>query len=305
MPNKQRVLIIGGSSFVARNFIRLQNVHYEIKTISRSTTNFDNETVISDFENINSELFSGIDVVINCAAIVHQNKEIAEKIYNKINFELAIDLAKKAKNTGVKTFIQLSTIAVYGNITHITENSNENPINPYGKSKLLADNALKNIADYNFNVVIIRPPMIYGNTDAPGNMMRLIKLISKGFPLPLKKTTNKRDFIHIDNLVGFLDASIKKNISGVFLVSDNTPVFISELYSTITNCLGKPNRAFTLPSICFKTIKKIVPGIYDKLFGNLTIDATSTIQTLDFIPKTMLKVGISEMVSGLKQHTKN
>ena len=304
MPNKQRVLIIGGSSFVARNFIRMQKDYYNIKTIVRTSSGFKNELVISDFANLSNEIFSGIDAVINCAAIVHKNKEIAEEIYNKINFELALDLAKKAKNSGIKTFIQLSTIAVYGNVTHITENSNENPINFYGKSKLLADNALKNMANNNFNVVIIRPPMVYGNTDAPGNMMRLIKLISKGFPLPFKKTTNKRDFIHVNNLVGFLDASIKKNSTGVFLVSDNSPVYISELYETITSCLGKQNRAFTLPAICFKTIKKIIPGIYDKLFGNLTIDATSTIQNLDFIPKILIKEGISEMVSGLKKNIK-
>ncbi len=305
MTTKQRILIIGGSSFVARNFIRLQKNNYEIKVVSRTKSKNENELLIPNFEEIPSELFKGIDVVINCAAIVHQSKKVANEIYTKINFELAIDIAKKAKNAEVKIFIQLSTISVYGNTTHISEHCAEHPTNAYGQSKLLADNQLRNMANDNFKVVIFRPPMIYGSNDAPGNMMRLIKLISKGFPLPFKKITNKRDFIHIDNLVGFIDAAIKKNTTGIFLVSDHSPVYISELYALIIQCLGKTNRAFSLPEICFKTIKKMVPEIYDKLFGNLTIDCTSTLNVLDFKPKELLKEGIIEMIAGIRNKELN
>ena len=300
MLNKQHVLIIGGSSFVAKNFIRLLQDNYVIKTVSRTSTGFNNELVVQDFSSLSSEVFKGIDVVINCAAIVHQQKEVETSVYNKINFELAVDIAKKAKHVGVKTFIQLSTIAVYGKLTHVTENSVESPVNAYGKSKLLADNALKEMVNENFNIIIFRPPMIYGSTDAPGNMMRLISFIAKGLPLPFKGLQNKRDFIHIDNLIGFIDVSIKKNSSGVFLVSDDSPVFISELYNVIVNCLEKPNRAFKLPAICFMVIKRIVPGIYDKLFGNLTIDISSTLSVLDFKPVNLLQQGIKEMVENLK-----
>lgn len=305
MPIKQNVLIIGGSSFVARNFIRLQKNNYEIKAVYRTKSKNENELLISNFEKIPTEWFQNMDVVINCAAIVHQSKKVANEIYTKINFKLAIDIAIKAKDAGVKTFIQLSTISVYGNTSHISENCAEHSANAYGQSKLLADNQLRKMTNDNFKVVIFRPPMIYGSSDAPGNMMRLIKLISKGFPLPFKKITNKRDFIHIDNLVGFIDAAIKKNIAGTYLVSDHSPVYISELYAIIIQCLGKTNRAFSLPEICFKTIKKMVPEIYDKLFGNLTIDCTSTINILDFKPKELLKEGIIGMIAGIRNKELN
>jgi len=300
MLNKQRVLIIGGSSFVARNFIRIHQDNYSIKTISRTSSGFNDELIIANFSTLTSEVFNNIDVVINCAAIVHQQQEIDESIYININYTLAVELAKKAKNAGVKSFIQLSTIAVYGKLKHVSYNSAENPVNAYGNSKLLADNTLKGMADENFNVIIFRPPMIYGSTDAPGNMMRLINFISKGLPLPFKGLKNKRDFIHIDNLIGFIDASIKKNNSGVFLVSDNAPVYIAELYEVIVKALNKTNRAFALPEVCFNLIKKIVPGIYDKLFGNLTIDITETLSTLNYKPVNLLQQGIKEMVWNLK-----
>ncbi len=297
MPSKKRVLIIGGSSFVARNFIRLQHHNYTIKTVSRTSTGFENEQVVTDFSTITSDVCNGFNVVINCAAIVHQQKEIDESIYNKINTELAVELAKKAKQAGVKSFVQLSTIAVYGKLTHVSNDSAEKPINAYGNSKLLADNALKKMVDDDFNVTIFRPPMIYGSTDAPGNMMRLIHFIAKGLPLPFKGLKNKRDFIHINNLVGFIDASIKQNTTGIFLVSDNSTVLIAELYNTIVSCLGKPNRAFKLPTICFTIIKKLVPSIYDKLFGSLTIDISTTLKTFDYKPQNLLKQGITEMIN--------
>lgn len=300
MPNKKHVLIIGGSSFVARNFIRIHHNNYSIKTINRTSIGFDNELITPDFSTLSSDVFKNIDIVINCAAIVHQQKKIDDNIYFNINHKLAVELAKKAKLAGVKSFIQLSTIAVYGKTTHVSNSSIENPVNPYGKSKLLADNSLKELCDSNFNVIIFRPPMIYGSSDAPGNMMRLIKLISKGLPLPFKGLQNKRDFIHIDNLIGFIDASIKKNSSGIYLVSDNSPVLISELYSIIINCLNKQNKAFQLPAFCFSLIKKIIPEIYDKLFGNLTIDISNTLSVLEYKPVNLLQQGIIEMVDNVK-----
>ena len=301
MPTKPKILIIGGSSFVSQNFIRLQKNNYSIKVVSRSMTGYDQEVLFPDFSDVPNDLFKNVDIVINCAAIVHQQKKIDEKIYNDINYKLPVDLASKAKTAGVKKFIQLSTIAVYGKATHIDVSTEENPINPYGGSKLKADKELSEMADNDFNVVIFRPPMIYGGKDAPGNMMRLIKFIAKGFPLPFKKLKNKRDFIHIDNLIGFIDASLKKNISGIFLVSDHSPVLIAELYSIIINSLGKANRTFRMPAIGFKMIKKVMPGMYDKLFGNLTIEIERSIQLLDYNPTPMLEKGIAEMTVNLNK----
>ena len=102
------------------------------------------------------------------------------------------------------------------------------------------------------------------------------------------------------NLIGFIDASIKKNSSGIYLVSDNSPVLISELYSIIINCLNKQNKAFQLPAFCFSLIKKIIPEIYDKLFGNLTIDISNTLSVLEYKPVNLLQQGIIEMVDNFK-----
>ena len=196
----------------------------------------------------------------------------------------------------MKTFVQLSTIAVYGTQTHIDTNTPEQPNNPYGESKLLADNALLSLVDNNFNTLIIRPPMVYGGGNAPGNMMRLIKLHSTGIPLPFKGIKEQRDFIHIKNLIGFIDSAIEKNETGVYLVSDNNPISISELSVSIYKTLNMFDRSFWLPKFILKTAKKLVPNIFEKLFGALTIDISESIEKLTFKPKKLLNQGIKEMV---------
>lgn len=297
MSTKPNVLIIGGSSFVARYFIKLLNDVYSIRTVSRKTTGYENEYLSSNFFELTDELFSNVSIVVNCAAIVHQTQEPDIKVYNRINYELPLYLAEKAKRNGVKTFVQLSTIAVYGNVSHINESTTEAPVNAYGKSKLQADKALVKLMDEQFKVLIFRPPLIYGAKDAPGNMMRLIKLIQKKLPLPFKGQENRRDFIHIKNLIGFMQAGIEKNIAGIYLVSDQRPVSVTELYDLIVKHSNIPNRSFKVPSLMLKLVKTFKPGIYDKLFSGLTIDSNLTIEKLKFKPENLVESGIKEMIT--------
>lgn len=304
MTAKKQILIIGGNSFVARNFIRSQAGNYTIHTIVRKATGYQDEEVYPDFFDVSGERFKQVDVVINCAAIVHQKDKVADQVYDRINNELAVNLAQKAKTAGVTTFIQLSTIAVYGRQTHINSDTVGSPETPYGKSKLEADRRLAALNDPGFCVVSIRPPMVYGSIDAPGNMIRLIRFMAKGIPLPFKKLTNQRDFIHIDNLVGFIAAFIQQRVPGTFLVSDNAPVLISELYNVIVKQLGKSNRSFAMPGIGYKTIQAITPGVYDKLFGNLTIAIDETLKAVTYQPKPLLEQGIAEMVKGMNNKKK-
>lgn len=300
MKDLKNILIVGGSSYIAKRFINSNKNHYHFKTIVRSKEGDENELVVKDFFDIPDEVFKEVDVVINFAAIVHQHKKIDEKIYDNINYNLVKELANKSKNNGVQLFIQLSTIAVYGDVKHITTETLPVPNTPYGSSKLKADNYLMGLTSSSFNVVIIRPPMVYGEK-APGNMMRLVNLIKKGFPLPFKGISNKRDFIHVENLIGFITASIKHNKTGTFLVSDDNPVSISELVAIISQKLHGKDKMFKLPNWCYKFISVLFPGVYNKLFGSLTIDITQTTSQLNFNPKPLIEVGIDQMLKEIKK----
>src|SRR5690606_7124221 len=119
-------------------------------------------------------------VVIHVAGIAHvkETKENAD-LYYKVNRDLAFEVAKKAKNEGVKQFIFLSSMSVYGIETGIIKiNTPTNPKTNYGRSKLEAEELISSIESDSFKVAILRPPMIYGK-GCKGNYIRLANLAIK------------------------------------------------------------------------------------------------------------------------------
>ncbi len=290
----KRVLVIGGSSFVARNIVQYFSKDYVFKTVTRNYTGYSNEVLIDDYFELNSSIFQDIDIVINCAAIVHQPTISDIKIYDRVNYELPIYLAKIAKEARVKQFLQLSTIAVYGLVDQISIETIECPVNPYGISKLKADQALIKMSTDSFNVICIRPPMIYGGGNAPGNMMRLIELVDKKIPLPFGNALSQRDFIFIKTLVNYCHRSLELNKSNIYIVKDSFSVSTKELVMIIAEKLQVKTPLFSVPLFLLKLLKKIKPSIFEKLFGHSSL--TSNFEDSINSTKNDLEQGIQEMV---------
>jgi nucleoside-diphosphate-sugar epimerase len=206
-----KIKITGANSFVGKSFI--ENSRYD---------NINEICLINNkVEDIN---LANEDVVLHVAAIVHQTEKIAEEKYFEVNCDLALEVAKKAKQQGIKHFVFLSTVKVYGDYHPEkgvwSENSECEPNDSYGKSKYAAEKALIELIDDSFTVSIIRPPLIYG-IGVKANMLSIIKLIDKFPLLPLGKIENKRSFTSIENLVQLIDRVIEKRVSGVFLAMDD------------------------------------------------------------------------------------
>ena len=142
--------------------------------------------------------------------------------------------------------------------------------------------------------------MIYGGGNAPGNMMRLIKLADKGIPLPFKKINNKRDFINIRNLVQILNVIIRKQLQGVFILSEGQSVSTEYLLKCIETNLGKKVPVFKTPLLMLNIIKSLRPKEYQKLFGSSIIE--SNYQFYLEIKMHTVEQGISEMVAWYKQN---
>ena len=192
MPN---ILITGKGSFIGSNFI-ISSKFKNIKEISLK------DVKAQDID------FSDVEVVLHVAAIVHQNKKISEDEFYKVNRDLCLQVAKCAKNGGVKQFVFLSTVKVYG--AYIPEKGiwNENslcePEDLYGKSKYEAEIGLRELEDKDFIASIIRPPLVYG-VGVKANMLNIIKLVNKFKILPLGKIRNKRSFVAVENLIELID----------------------------------------------------------------------------------------------------
>lgn len=171
-----RILITGSNSFVGRNFIEYSLNRYVDE--------------ISLFENRPEDIdFSKYETVIHLVAIVHQSKTIPEHQYFRVNKDLCIKVAEYAKNSGVRQFIFLSTVKVYGKFMPNSGPWNEDsickPEDSYGKSKYEAEIALKEMETVNFTVSIIRTPLVYG-IGVKANMLSILKLVDKFPVLPCK-----------------------------------------------------------------------------------------------------------------------
>lgn len=290
------IAIIGSDSFIASKFYNSNEELESIRLYTRQESGKPNE-IIKDLFEITSEDFVGADVVINFAAIVHQPKLNNETIYKRVNKELSIHLAKESKKAGVKHFIQMSTIAVYGNVTSIDVNSKENPSNMYGVSKLAADKALLAMQDVNFKATIIRPPMVYGGGKAPGNLQNLIKATEKGIPMPFKGVNNKRDFIHVSNLVEAIKIVIENKINGVVIPTDKQPVSTEQIIYLINKYSDKKVWQVKLPLVVHNMIKVLKPKIYMKVFGDLQVNCNLPEDL--YKPSFVIEDGIKEMVESM------
>src|SRR5699024_1478390 len=129
--------------------------------------------------------WSEFDVILHVAGIAHNSSDPElEELYYKVNRDLTVEVAKKAKTEGVSQFIYMSSIIVFGSkVEVIDSNTQPNPDNFYGDSKLQGELGIKDLQEEYFNVVIVRPPMVYGN-GSKGNYPRLSKLatITPFFP---------------------------------------------------------------------------------------------------------------------------
>ncbi|MGJ0366253.1 NAD-dependent epimerase/dehydratase family protein [Aliarcobacter cryaerophilus] len=241
--------------------------------------------------------FDNINAILHCAALVHQKIEHPYEKYHEINVDYPVKLAKLAKENGVKQFVFISTIAVYGEDKEkLDENTICNPITPYGKSKLEAEKELLKLNDDNFVVSIIRPPMIYGK-NAPGNIDSLVKLVKRIPIIPLTNIENKRSFISINNLCYIINEVILQKKSGIFLASDDEPLSTSKLIELITKNLDKKIYLIKVPF--FESLLKILkPSFYKRLYGSLEVDNSITKEKLNLKNPYSVEDGIRFMIKG-------
>ncbi len=263
------LLITGSSGYLGSVFIETFDDDYKIFKFSLLKMKLDTLKL----EHIN--------VILHFAALVHQKKVKAYEDYFKINTEYPVELARKAKKSGVGHFIYISSVAVYGDKRSLVREATAcNPVTPYGKSKLVAENELLKLGDDNFTVSILRPPMIYGR-NAPGNIALLIKLIKMAIILPLGGINNKRSFVYVGNLVALINQIIQKRQSGIFLAADDEPLSTTQLINLISKGMKKNVALVNIPAFSL-LLQKLKPSLHNKLYRNFEIDDSFTKSVLDY-----------------------
>lgn len=213
-----KVLITGAGSYVGesvRKYILNSSNDFQIDAVDTMGTSTGSGQA-KYWKNVD---LSQYDVVFHVAGIAHVNADPKmEPLYYKVNRDLTIEVAKYAKEAGVKQFIFMSSQIVFHESQSLkgevlTAETKENPNGFYGDSKLQAELGIKPLEDANFKVCILRPCMIYG-PNAKGNFPRLAKLATKVPVFP--EWHNKRSMLYIDNLAEFVKQTIERQLSGTF-----------------------------------------------------------------------------------------
>ncbi len=282
----QNILLTGSNGFVGSYFNDNYYEKYNISTFSFKD---------NDFYTLHVE---DVDTIIHLSALVHQMGGASKEEYEKVNVTQTIDLAKKAKESGVKHFVFISTVKVYGEETNIayTESSDCNPKDEYGRSKLRAEQELLKLEDENFKVSIIRTPIVYGY-GVKANIKNLINLVSKVSVLPFNKIENKRSMVYVGNLCHLIDEIIVQKAAGVFLASDDKPLSTTRLVELIANNLDKKVYLVKIPF--FESLLKLVkPSFHKRLYESLEVDNSETKKVLNLTNPYSVEEGIKYMLHG-------
>lgn len=239
--------------------------------------------------------FSKYDVIFHVAGIAHVDvgsvTEEQKQLYYKINTDLAVEVAEKAKKAGVNQFIFMSSMIVYSGCKEkiITSSTAPRPLNFYGDSKWQADQKVRKLLDKNFKVVVLRPPMIYGK-GSKGNYPELVKLATKLPVFPVVK--NKRSMLHIDNLCQFVKLMIDNQESGIFFPQNKEYTNTSDMVKMIADV--KKRKIIMIPRMKFviQMINK-TPGkigeIGTKAFGDLAYDMSMSEYKEDYRVRTLME----------------
>ena len=256
----KKILITGSNSYIGTSFeawVSQWPDEYQVDTI---------DMINIDLKSLS---FCGYDTILHVAAIVHV-KENTQKKYFEINRNLAVEVAKKAKKEGVKQFVFMSTMGIYGTkIEYIDANTKPNPKTLYAKSKYEAENLIFKMNEDAFKVVILRPPIVYGRY-CRGNYSRLVSIALKLPFFPLIK--NERSMIYIDNLSEFIRLIIEYSVDGLFFPQNKDYVNTTELVKLIAKMHGKKikitkffNFGIVIGSKLSETFRKVFGSfVYDK-----------------------------------------
>ncbi len=275
----KKILITGANSYIGaafENYLKQWSDQYLVDTVDMIDGSWREKS------------FAGYDAVYHVAGIAHSDTgsvtEERKAFYYKINTELTIETAQKAKDDGVKQFIFMSSAIVYGESApigkqkKIMKDTIPSPANFYGDSKLQAENGILSLQADRFHVVVLRPPMIYGK-GSKGNYPTLAKFAQKLPVFPYVK--NERSMLYIENLCEFVRLVVENEEHGIFHPQNGEYSNTTELVRMIAAAHGKKIRVLKGFGWALKLMSHVT-GLVNKAFGNLTYDMELSAYKADY-----------------------
>ena len=300
-PNKTQILITGANGFVGRALCaKATACDLVIKGAVRSAQALPANVASVSIGTIDgstdwNNALQGMNVVVHLAARVHIMRDHSSdplQEFRKINVNGTLNLAKQAVLADVQRFVFISSIKVNGESTPLGQPFHADdapmPVDAYGISKREAEDALRQLADETgMEVVIIRPPLVYG-AGVKANFYSMMRCLDKGIPLPLGAIHNQRSLVALDNLVDLIITCIDHPAAAnqTFLVSDGDDLSTSELLRRTASALGQSAKLLRVPVWLLQTGASLLgkQTVVQRLCGSLQLDITKTRQLLNWTP---------------------
>lgn len=298
-----RILVTGASGFVGWALTRdLAAAGHDVRAASRGPTAMPQTNVepvvLPDLdEPVDwAPLLDGIDAVVHLAGIVHTGPGIAEDRYDRVNRRATAELAAASKRAGITHFVFVSSIRAQSGPTadHVlTETDTPLPTDPYGRSKLAAEQA---VTASGLSCAVLRPVLIYG-PGVKGNLAGLLRLAALPVPLPFGAFANRRSLLSVDNLTDAIRHMLETpEISGTYIVADRAPITLADIITALRAGLGRQPGLLNIPPALFKAALTMLgrEAIWQRLGGALVADPSRLIAT-GWQPRVETRDGLTLM----------
>ena len=312
MPTDRVILVTGATGFIGSSLCTMLLASgFNLRVCSRAPEPPDSLAAGVEFVSIPSlaefsdwdALLENVDTVIHLAAVSEAGRHSDQQIFS-VNAGATQVLAEQAVKLGVRRFIFLSSIKVNG------EDSADHPFNfcdpprpadAYARSKLEAERQLAALTgDSGTELVIIRPCLVYG-PGVQGNLLRLLRLVAKGTPLPFYSISNRRSLVAVDNVCDLIRVCIQHpDAAGeTFLVADRDPLSTPDLVRLMASAMKKKARLFPVPVPVLKIAGALLGRKSEvrRLTGNLQLDCTHTESVLGWEPQLDTSTALTDTVT--------
>lgn len=292
------LLFTGATGFLGNNVLPLLKQTYDVDTLAYDVNANYNVNLVTD----EIRLSKAYDVVLHAAGKAHVIPKTPEeeKLFYDINYEGTKKICKALENRGFpKSFIFISTVAVYGcDVGDMIDE--EHPLNgesPYAKSKIMAEDFLKDwCLKNNVILTILRPSLIAGK-NPPGNLGAMIKGISTGRYLSIAGGLSKKSVMMACDIAKIIP--LCEYSGGIFNICDDTYPSFAELERLISLQLGKRMKPFNVPYWFAKFLAKIGDLLgkkapinsvrLEKIVKSLTFSNEKIKKELNFAPTNVLE----------------